>query len=204
MSKSNTFAGLTGKKIGDGQPGPVETETMTEAEAVAANNNPEGESVQQATDAEVILNPTEPQPAPLNLSFNTDTNAVGIESAVGDAIDADTTVVTGERAQPQLNAEIAAESAIADDAVIYTSHPVINMNLGKYQFRNGQLRLALEEVSEFEALVEQQPPQIQHSIKKIDVDAANAKVSELIRNRQTAGIDTTGNMLDAPNARPFG
>lgn len=149
MSKTSTFAGLTGAKLGDGKPGPAETETSTtteseDAKAVEENvaeNNPNGEQA------------SAPEPS--------------------------------------------------DDSVIFTCHPVVNMNLGKYQFRQGQLRLDSNEVEEFEALVEQQPPQIRHSIKKIDSDAAHDIARKFAFGKQTAGVDTTANALDAPNARPF-
>jgi hypothetical protein len=74
-----------------------------------------------------------------------------------------------------------------------SSHPIVKLGMGDFQFENSQLRVEADRVAEFDALVAAQPPQIRNSIRKIDVGAANSLVNSLLQSRMTSGVDTSAN-----------
>ena len=172
MKSPTTFAGVTGKKIGDGIPGPETTETT---ETVEVAESTESTETSEATEfgaeevAEEVINPapeSEPEPA-------------------------------ADEPEPE------PEPEPADSSVIFSSHPIQRLSLGKYDFVNGQLLVDSADVAEFEQMLEQQPPAIRYGIKKIDRASANRLAQSILGSRQIVGIDTTASSLDAPNVQPF-
>lgn len=90
--------------------------------------------------------------------------------------------------------------------VLYSSHPIANYQLGKFQFEKTVLTLeGDEDIGEFEKLYETLPPAEKSRIKKIDVDAAEAFVRKVLDQmpKATQNIDSSVGG-DATRARGTG
>lgn len=88
--------------------------------------------------------------------------------------------------------EPVAESSDAQ-LVIYTSHPVMNFEVGGYQFSRGQLKLTAEEAEGFDAFLATMPPIERASVRKIDVAAGNRIAEGFLQSRSVRGVDSSGN-----------
>ena len=101
-------------------------------------------------------------------------------------------------------AEALAKSAQKEDDsdfVQYTSHPVSAFRIGRFQFRNGVLRLPPEEAKELDKLLEGATLRTQQVVRKVDV-AAGEKVArdflQLNGGTRKRDVDTSDNAPPAP------
>ena len=96
--------------------------------------------------------------------------------------------------QAPADAEPIGESPDAELVAHFTSLPIANYRLGRFEFVNGYLSLNESDAAEFTALVAQQPIAEQVRLKKLPGPpiGANAGVS------MVQGIDHTGNIPAAP------
>lgn len=83
---------------------------------------------------------------------------------------------------------------VAEESVIYSSHPILNLAIGQYRFVNGQLKVAPEEAEAFDSLLAGFPGNA--GVKKIDLDAAHELALEFLKSRTVRGVDTSE---DRPN-----
>lgn len=83
------------------------------------------------------------------------------------------------------------EESPVDTRVTYSSHPVANFAIGKYQFVKGQLKLAPgKEAERFERLLDSLPPYLKRQVVKLDAGAADRLV-EGLRSKVVTGLDST-------------
>lgn len=76
-------------------------------------------------------------------------------------------------------------------AKTYTSHPIRNYRIGKFQFQNATLTLdSEEEIEKFAALLDSLPPSEKSRIKLINVEAGEAIAKSHVEKVVTQGIDS--------------
>lgn len=79
-------------------------------------------------------------------------------------------------------------------STLYVSKPIARFKLGRFQFEDGVLRLESEEdVAEFDALLDKQPPFLRQKVKKSTQEMAEAVAASFLKSRMVSGVDTTGN-----------
>lgn len=81
-----------------------------------------------------------------------------------------------------------------EEQVTYSSHPILNYKLGRFQFVKGVLKLDAEDAAAFDELLEKQPPREKARVKKIDRDAAERVAKRYLDQAtiRTRGVDTAG------------
>lgn len=96
---------------------------------------------------------------------------------------------------------------VAEEFVQWTSHPILSLVVGGFQFIDGLLKIKKghEDVERFEKLVESfaddPSSPITQNVRKIDVDAADAIAQKFLEERAgrvTVGVDTTNNGVPSP------
>jgi hypothetical protein len=93
-----------------------------------------------------------------------------------------------------LEDEKRARESVADDATRYSSHPIMNYKVGRFQFEDGLLTLKDDEdVKEFEKLLDNPkfPRSERARIKKLDLSAAEAQ-SRAVRANQPKASKSIG------------
>jgi hypothetical protein len=106
---------------------------------------------------------------------------------------------------PEEEPKVEEESTEAN--VEYTSRPVANLKVGKYQFLNGRLSLPPADAAKFDeffAVFKKQSPTSRAAqvVRKISRDAAEAIAKQFLRQTQgglTLGMDTTSNGAPSPS-----
>lgn len=108
---------------------------------------------------------------------------------------AETQTQTGESTPAaDIQAEAAALAAVdrggvrgeQEGATIYTSHPIRNFRLGRFQFENATLRLDSKDKEDFEKLLNHPdlPAQDRNVVRTLDI----GRVDEIVEQRRRAGI----------------
>lgn len=166
-------------------------------EPEAAKHNEDLEKAKQLESNLVAAEAAAPQVAPVHATMDTEVvpPRVGVEGTLANA-GVDTVTFHGDAAQQAVETQedsVQAAGIENDGSVLYSSHPIVKLGMGDFQFENSQLRVEADRVAEFDALVAAQPPQIRNSIRKIDVGAANSLVNSLLQSRMTSGVDTSAN-----------
>lgn len=101
-------------------------------------------------------------------------------------------------------------------SIMYSSHPIANYSIGRFQFTNTVLTLDNEkDQADFQKLHDSLPPAEKNRIKKIDVDAAEQFVKQVLsmQPKATQTIDSsmggeatrsvgTGNLTDQLDGKP--
>jgi hypothetical protein len=85
----------------------------------------------------------------------------------------------------------APEAPAAPEVVSYTSHPIENFAVGNYKFEKGLLTLAADDAEAFDKLLATLPPQEANRVKKLDVQAAELLVKQLLENQRAAATQVT-------------
>jgi hypothetical protein len=89
--------------------------------------------------------------------------------------------------------------------VAFTCHPAERLKLGRFEFKKASLKLESEDdVAEFRALLEKQPPFIRTKIRELSVAAADAVAAKFKAGQKITGIDTTRNSMGAPQPQAAG
>lgn len=77
----------------------------------------------------------------------------------------------------------------------YSSHPIENYSVGNYVFEKGLLTLTGDEIAVFDKLLETLPPQESNRIKKLDVEAADRIVREMLANQKAAATQVNDSSI---------
>lgn len=71
---------------------------------------------------------------------------------------------------------LAKSAKAAEEAVNFSSHPIVNFQVGRFQFKKSMLTLSAADAVELEELLETMPPMEASRVHKLDVAAAEALV----------------------------
>ena len=113
-------------------------------------------------------------------------------STITGSSESDNGTVEASDLEKELAAQSAANSGagVGDDGeTVYSSHPIANYRIGRWQFENATLRLKGDDVSEFEKFREKLPPVERNVVKKLDTDRVNSIVEA--RRQATQQFDSS-------------
>lgn len=126
---------------------------------------------------------------------DTSERIVGISPSLVEKVQLD----QGESYDHELRQTLAQISAadsgvIASDTgegILYSSHPIANLTLGRFQFEKSLLRLSSKDSADFDALLSKMPPIERNRVQKIDEAAASQIVRERLESRPTRQFDSS-------------
>lgn len=79
----------------------------------------------------------------------------------------------------------------SQDQVAYTSFPIQNFSIGKFQFAKGKLLLSAADAEVLDKILAASPKIIQKRVRKIDIEGANALAKKFMTGGATKTIDSS-------------
>ena len=73
-----------------------------------------------------------------------------------------------------------ATSVAEETLTIYNSQPIMRLSVGEFEFKDGILKLSAEQAEVFDSILASMPLIERNRVVKIDLEAANELISQLI------------------------